>query len=65
MSHIFPRHSKIAPPTAVGGEGCYLVDASGKRYFDGSGGAAVSCLGHGDVEVSEAIKAQKIGRAHV
>jgi len=58
MSHIFPRHSKIAPPTAVSGQGCYLVDASGKRYFDGSGGAAVSCLGHGDVEVSEAIKAQ-------
>ncbi len=58
MSHIFPRHSKIAPPTAVGGEGCYLIDASGKRYFDGSGGAAVSCLGHGDKEVSEAIKAQ-------
>lgn len=58
MSHIFPRHSKIAPPTAVGGEGCYLVDASGKRYFDGSGGAAVSCLGHGDKQVSEAIKAQ-------
>jgi len=58
MSHIFPRHSKIIPPTAVGGEGCYLIDASGKRYFDGSGGAAVSCLGHGDAQVSAAIKAQ-------
>jgi len=58
MSHIFPRHSKLDPPVAVAGEGCYLIDASGKRYLDGSGGAAVSCLGHGDAVVTEAIKAQ-------
>ena len=58
MSHVFPRHSKAAPPVAVGGEGCYLIDSSGKRYLDGSGGAAVSCLGHGDPEVGAAIKAQ-------
>lgn len=66
MSHVFPRHSKIMPPTAVTGEGCYLFDADGKRYFDGSGGAAVSCLGHGDAEVTEAIKAQldKLAFAH-
>ncbi len=57
-SHVFPRHSRSAPPVAVGGEGCYLIDASGKRYLDGSGGAAVSCLGHGDTEVTAAIKAQ-------
>ncbi len=58
MSHIFPRHSRITPPIAVGGEGCYLIDSTGKRYLDGSGGAAVSCLGHGDREVIDAIKAQ-------
>lgn len=58
MSHIFPRHTKVKMPVAVSGEGCYLYDASGKRYLDASGGAAVSCLGHGDVEVTEAIKAQ-------
>ena len=58
MSHIFPRHSRADPPVAVGGEGCWLIDSSGKRYLDGSGGAAVSCLGHGDREVTEAIKAQ-------
>jgi len=65
MSHVFPRHSKLNPPTAVSGEGCYLIDASGKRYFD-SGDAAVSCLGHSDVEVTEAIKAQldKLAFAH-
>jgi len=60
-SRVFGRHAAIHPPEAVGGEGCYLIDAAGKRYLDGSGGAAVSCLGHGDAEVTEAIQAQ-LGR---
>ena len=66
MSHIFARHCHSVPPTAVGGEGCYLIDSTGKRYLDGSGGAAVSCLGHGDSAVTEAIKAQldKLAFAH-
>lgn len=58
MSHVFPRNCRAEPPVAVGGEGCYLIDASGKRYLDGSGGAAVSCLGHGDRAVTAAIKDQ-------
>lgn len=58
MSHIFPRHTKQSPPVAVRGEGCYLYDAEGKQYLDASGGAAVSCLGHNDRTVIEAVKAQ-------
>ncbi len=58
MSHVFPRHAGQAAPTAVAGKGCYIVDQNGKHYLDGSGGAAVSCLGHGDPEVTAAIKAQ-------
>ena len=58
MSHVFPRHMKAHPPKAVAGDGCYLIDESGKRYFDGSGGAAVSCLGHSDDSVRAAVKAQ-------
>ena len=58
MSHVFGRNTQTQPPMVAGGEGCYLIDESGKRYFDGSGGAAVSCLGHGDPEVTAAIKAQ-------
>ncbi len=58
MSHVFGRHTKADPPVIAGGEGCYLIDTAGKRYLDGSGGAAVSCLGHGDAQVIEAIKAQ-------
>ncbi|KEJ95938.1 Adenosylmethionine-8-amino-7-oxononanoate aminotransferase [Pseudosulfitobacter pseudonitzschiae] len=58
MSHVFPRHTKTLPLTVSHGQGVYLYDVDGKAYFDGSGGAAVSCLGHGDPEVTAAIKAQ-------
>ena len=58
MSHIFARHCHSTPPVAVSGEGCYLIDRSGKRYLDGSGGAAVSCLGHNDPVITSAIKTQ-------
>jgi hypothetical protein len=58
MSHIFPRHCHSETPVAVAGEGCFLIDANGKRYFDGSGGAAVSCLGHSNARVIQAIKDQ-------
>ena len=58
MSHVFPRHSKVLPPVAARGDGAYILDSAGKRYLDASGGAAVSCLGHSDAEVTEAIKRQ-------
>ena len=58
MSHVFPRHCHKTPPTAVRGEGCYLYDSTGKEYLDGSGGAAVSCLGHGDADVIAAVQKQ-------
>ncbi|MGI9386257.1 MAG: aminotransferase class III-fold pyridoxal phosphate-dependent enzyme, partial [Methyloligellaceae bacterium] len=57
-THVFPRQSQDYLPTAVGGEGCYLIDENGKRYLDGSGGAAISCLGHGDPDIIAAIKEQ-------
>ncbi|MDJ0820674.1 MAG: aspartate aminotransferase family protein [Paracoccaceae bacterium] len=58
MSHVFPRHSRKTPPKAVRGEGCYLYDDTGKAYLDGSGGAAVSCLGHGDPDIIAAVQQQ-------
>ncbi|MEM8916118.1 MAG: aspartate aminotransferase family protein [Pseudomonadota bacterium] len=66
MEHVFGRSTHGQPPLVAGGEGCYLIDESGKRYLDGSGGAAVSCLGHGDPEVLDAIKGQldKVAFAH-
>lgn len=64
--HVFGRATKGPLPHAVAGDGCYIIDASGKRYFDGSGGAAVSCLGHSDPEVRAAIHDQvdRIAFAH-
>lgn len=58
MSHVFPRHTKYTLPMVTRGEGVYLYDQAGKQYFDASGGAAVSCLGHGDPDVIDAIKTQ-------
>ena len=58
MSAIFHRTTAHAYPLAVRGEGAYLFDAAGRRYLDASGGAAVSCLGHGDQEVVAAVAAQ-------
>jgi adenosylmethionine-8-amino-7-oxononanoate aminotransferase len=50
----------------VRGEGCYLIDENGKRYLDSSGGAAVSCLGHGHPRIIEALEkqAEQIAYAH-
>lgn len=58
MSHIFGRSTKGTLPSAVAGDGCYLIDATGKRYLDGSGGAAVSCLGHSNERVRAALHSQ-------
>ena len=66
MSHVFPRQINAPPIKAVASNGCYIFDDSGKRYLDGSGGAAVSCLGHADPEVVQAIHDQtsKMAFAH-
>ena len=57
-THILHRDPRSALPMAAGGEGPWLIDSTGKRYLDASGGAAVSCLGHSEARVIEAIKAQ-------
>ncbi|MFZ6045328.1 aspartate aminotransferase family protein [Pseudomonas sp. CR3202] len=66
MSHVFHRSLTQSYPTAVQGDGPYLIDSQGKRYLDASGGAAVSCLGHSDTAVIEAIREQvgKLAYAH-
>jgi adenosylmethionine-8-amino-7-oxononanoate aminotransferase len=53
-------------PVAVGGSGAILRDATGKEYIDASGGAAVSCLGHGHPDVLAAMHEQldKLAYAH-
>ncbi|MEM1371627.1 MAG: aspartate aminotransferase family protein [Pseudomonadota bacterium] len=57
MSHVFPRNSKMPPKAVSHGDGAYLYDEKGNAYLN-CGDAAVSCLGHGDPHVTDAIKRQ-------
>jgi len=57
-THVFHRHLHHRPPVAVSGHGAWLVDSEGREYLDASGGAAVSCLGHGHPAVLAAMHEQ-------
>jgi adenosylmethionine-8-amino-7-oxononanoate aminotransferase len=66
MSKVIHRALRGALPFAVSGRGVVLVDRDGKEYIDASGGAAVSCLGHGHPDVIAAMHAQidRLAYAH-
>jgi adenosylmethionine-8-amino-7-oxononanoate aminotransferase len=66
MTHLLQRQIEGTLPVAVGGKGILLFDADGKSYIDASGGAAVSCLGHGHPAVIDALHKQldRIAYAH-
>jgi adenosylmethionine-8-amino-7-oxononanoate aminotransferase len=49
---------RTPPAVATGARGLVIRDAAGNEYLDASGGAAVSCLGHGHPEVLDAMRAQ-------
>jgi len=65
-THVFHRQLHHDLPVAVSGQGITLTDAQGKSYLDASGGAAVSCLGHGHPDVIAAMHAQidRLAYAH-
>jgi len=58
MTHILHRQISPALPVAASGRGIELFDRNGRAYLDASGGAAVSCLGHGHPDVIAALHAQ-------
>src|SRR5690554_3248618 len=58
MTHVFHRNPRQQLDFAVRGQGIRLYDQNNKSYIDASGGAAVSCLGHGHPDVIRAIKTQ-------
>jgi adenosylmethionine-8-amino-7-oxononanoate aminotransferase len=66
VTHLLHRSAITTPPVAIGGRGIELFGADGKRYIDASGGAAVSCLGHGHPDVLAALHKQldKLAYAH-
>ena len=65
-SALFPRNFRKAYPIAVRGEGCSIIDQTGRRYLDASGQAAVVNIGHGVAEIGRAMAEQssKLSFAH-
>ncbi len=53
-----------SPPEVVFSEGNYLYLSTNQKVFDATCGAAVSCLGHGNQEVIEAITAQSLANTY-
>jgi len=66
MTHILHRAANAVMPVAVAGKGVELFDRDGKSYIDASGGAAVSCLGHGHPDILTALHEQldRLAYAH-
>lgn len=56
--YLFPFHVTDGFPVLVRGEGCTVWDDEGKRYLDGAAGIGVVGIGHGRMEVAEAIASQ-------
>ncbi|HZP74532.1 MAG TPA: aspartate aminotransferase family protein [Pseudolabrys sp.] len=57
-TRVIHRSLREMPPKAVGGHGVWLIAEDGRQILDGSGGAAVSCLGHQHPRVIEELKRQ-------
>ncbi len=66
MTHILHRQIRHTLPVAASARGMTITDNAGREYIDASGGAAVSCLGHGHPDVLAAMHAQidRVAYAH-
>ena len=66
MTRLLHRSIHHSPRRAVAAEGIRFTDADGSSYIDASGGAAVSCLGHGHPDVIAALHDQldRLAYAH-
>jgi len=64
--HVFYRSQVKVLPEIDYGKGIYFYDTLGRRYIDGSSGALISNLGHGDVRIAEAYfeQAKKVEFVH-
>jgi len=63
-SNVFPRVTDRDLPFAARASGASIWDSSGKHYLDGSGGAIVVGVGHGDEQVVEAMARQASSMAY-
>ncbi len=60
QGNVFYRNLHYSYPLISHGQGLFLYDTNGKRYLDGSGGAAVVNIGHGVREVAESLSHQAL-----
>lgn len=58
MTRILHRGIGGKLPRAASAQGVYITDTTGRRYLDGSGGAAVTSVGHAHPEVLAAMRSQ-------
>ena len=58
VSAVLHRNIHEEMCRVVRGEGSYLFLDDGTRILDAAGGAAVSCVGHGEARVQDAIMTQ-------
>ncbi len=65
QGHVLLRNLTKTFPVISHGEGVYLFDSAGKKYFDASGGAMVASIGHGIREIGDAIASQLAKVAYV
>lgn len=63
--NVFYRTMSHPRPKIAYGQGIYLYDEAGKRYLDGSGGPLVVNVGHGRMEIVEAMMEQARAAAYV
>jgi len=65
-NNVMQRTSRHNLATIAAGESVFLIDKQGNRYLDACGGAAVSCLGHSNQRVKQAIidQVNEIAYAH-
>ncbi len=65
-SHLIKPLLGASYPEVAYGKGIYLYDTEGNRYLDGASGAVTANIGHGVVEIIEAMKeqAEKISFAY-
>jgi len=55
QGNVLLRDLRWKYPVISHGEGVYLFDTLGNQYIDGCGGAFVSCLGHNNSDIVEAV----------
>ena len=60
-SAVLHRNLNQRPEEVVKASGLYLILSNGRRIIDATGGAAVSCIGHGDKRVGDVI-ANQVGQ---